>query len=617
MASLGTMKPQMLRQIASQPAVSPIQIKTIIEKYDDVTPEDFRGVISDMMLEELYDLCRNPEEKSLWEKIENAPTATPSQIQETQRLVVNYISRYPDGPKSSQAKLKEEGLRNLLTTTLKEEERQRKAEAERVAWDNLKSKRHPQSGLYDYDDLRKYKNDNPATAHKDELDNMMWDVTAADKTKYKLNRYLQDWPMGLHANEARQALDDIDAWERIQQSSNLEDLNRLRFDSSSPYKDKAEQLYQQERQRKIQELKEKPSEFSKYDIFSLIDSHIISKDDLIANGVVTEQSWAAMQIDRNTFPNLQLLMNATPEIKAQNDCTDIYLFGTPGTGKTCLLMGLAHADGSVDEKGQTYTINMKINGGRYASALQQYVKAGITPGRTSGSYISTIHANVSERTKKGKLIDHPINFVEMSGEEFAIRISDGDAVAFEDMGTGATSLLQNSNRKVFFIIVDSGDDKVRFEYDRDITDNEGNIIRQDHIVTFISQLDILNKFMGLLDQPENRQIMEKVDAIHFIVTKSDRLGSHGERKQNARDLLIERYSGPVQRLKLYCRNSKRINATSGFNPQVFTFSLGNFYVGDVFTFDKTETMEIVEAIRAMTSGKKERTFLDILRDKIG
>jgi hypothetical protein len=49
---------------------------------------------------------------------------------------------------------------------------------------------------------------------------------------------------------------------------------------------------------------------------------------------------------------------------------------------------------------------------------------------------------------------------------------------------------------------------------------------------------------------------------------------------------------------------------------VFTFSLGNFYLGDVFNFNNAETLQIIEAIRSLTSGLKEETWWEKFKRKI-
>lgn len=621
MAVLGAQKAMLLNQVKNQPGFTVEKLKSFVDKFEDVKPEDFAPVIDSNMLQQLIDACRDPHELALWQSINDAPRLNSSAIQEVQKLVAAYIQQYPGGPKIEQVKALDAELAIQLDKAIENERLQAEAEIRRKQAEEMAKKEQADWDVVDknnYQALLAYRVKYPMSAHLDEIDDFMWAITAGELNGMTLTRYLNDWPNGRNAAKARSAMTEAQDWEKVRNTEDLEKINKFRYEHpGSQFSEEAERTFTKLRSKKLAQMQISPTSFSKEEALNLVNSGIFTKNELINAGVVSEKSWEAMHLNRSTFPDIQQLMANIPEITAQKDCTDIYLFGTPGTGKTCLLMGLAHADGTQDEKGQAYTLNMKINGGKYASALQQYVKAGLTPGRTSGNYISTIHANVSEKDKKGRFIDHPINFVEMSGEEFAIRISDGDAVAFEDMGTGATQLLRNDNRKVFFIIVDSGDDKVPFSYEKKIKDINGNVVGQEIVNTFISQLDILNKFMGLIDQKENKAIMDKVDAIHFVVTKADRLGNHVERKERARELLLDKYSGPVERLKLYCRNSKRINATSNFKPQVFTFSLGNFYVGDVFAFDNTETLEIVDAIRTMTTAKREEGFVDKLRKILG
>ena len=182
------------------------------------------------------------------------------------------------------------------------------------------------------------------------------------------------------------------------------------------------------------------------------------------------------------------------------------------------------------------------------------------------------------------------------------------------MGTGATNLLANDNRKVFFIIVDGTGDRVKFEYEEEVKDIEGNVIAKPVKTKYLSQLSTLNKFMGFFELPENQEIMSKVDAIHFIVTKADTLGDRTVRDQKARELLQHQYSGPVEKLKDLCRESKRINRATRYSPHVFTFSLGSFHLGEVFSFDNVDSLEFVNAIREMTAGRRSKTFLDKLKE---
>jgi hypothetical protein len=603
MAIIGANKPTLLNQIKRQPTVDLQTLVKLVNQYEDLEVEDFRGYVSDVLLEQLKEAGRDPKEVQLWNQIMSAPRETPEDIQNVQRLVVTYINQFPKGPKLNEAN---ERLRSLQAEMAEAAERQRrKADEEREQrdWEALERG--------NYSALAAYKNRYPNSVHMDELDDLMWTNTRNVMNQHSLNRYLNDWPLGRHAEEATRALNSFAEWDDVKRSGDLFLVDDYRDNHpDSPFITEVNSTYYKLRDEKLAEMKKNPSEFSKDDVERLIAADIFTQWQLIDEGLVTDESWETLQLDRDLFPNIQDYQREDPNIQAPADCTDIYLFGTPGTGKTCLLMGLTGANG------QGYTLNMRVQGGPYASALQQYVNAGITPGRTFGRFVTTINGQVNETTRRGNIVSHRINLVEMSGEEFALRIAGNQDVAFTNMGVGATNLLANANRKVFFIIVDSTKDMVKVEYVEEVKDAEGNVIDERIRKKYISQLDILNKFVSLFELPENQEIMKRVDAIHFVVTKADMLGDRTVRLDRARDLLKTKYAGPVEQLKNYCRQTKRINYSTGYKPQVFTFSLGQFFLGDVFKFDTSETIKIVDTIRTVTGGVREKSFWDRVKDAL-
>lgn len=620
MSTLGAQKQTLLNQVKNQTTIPLKTLVDLINKYEDLEPRDFQGYIDDTLLEQLIDASRNPEELGLWNQILNNPRDTPENIQIVQGLVSKYIQQYPKAPqiKDAQALMNRlpQELSDAILRKQQEEIDKKKAEEEERArvreqrdWDMVERG--------NYNALQSYKSKYPNSVHLDELDDLMWLNTKNVMNFHSLSRYLSDWPLGRHAEEANQALSESSEWEEVKRSGDLFRVDDYRDNHpTSPYINEVNALYFKLRDEELAKMKENPSEYGKDDVEKLIAADIFTKWQLEDEELITEESWEMLQLDRGLFPNIQDYQFEDPNIKAPEDCTDIYLFGTPGTGKTCLLMGLTGANGYRDERGQSYTLNMRTQGGPYASALQQYVSAGITPGRTFGTFVTTINGQVNE-LNRNKIINHRINLVEMSGEEFALRIADSKEVSLSNMGTGATNLLSNENRKVFFIIVDSSKEKVKVEYVEQIKDAEGNVIDERIRKKYIWQLDILNKFVSLFELPENQEIMKRVDAIHFVVTKADMLGDKTTRKEKARNLLLSKYSGPVEQLKNYCRQTKRINYSTNYRPQVFTFSLGRFYLGDVFTFDKSETIQIVDTIRTVTGGIKEKGWWDRLKESIG
>lgn len=621
MPALGFKKPAFLKQIQQQYNIRKdvdrdkllTDFVNYINQFDDLKIEEFKTLVDAEFYMELKDRYRDPEERRLWNEIKTTTLPPYSDeycvqaIQNLQQKIKNYVQRYGKDNSENAAEA------NTMLADLNDKiGRANSFKQEQADWEAL------QSQLGNYSRLADYKRRYPQSAHIAELDDLMWNVTKSVMSPVNLSRYLNDWPNGRHAEEARQAASEIAAWDEIKRSG---DIFRVKdyMDShtaSALYGDISSVFYQL-RDDLMQQFRDNPSDVDKDDLIKYLNTGIFADYELMNAGLMTPESWEKVLIDINAMPDLSIYQIENPNIEAEPDCTDIYLFGTPGTGKTCLLMGLAGADGSTDNNGNTYTLVMNGNGGKYASALAQYVNAGLTPGRTPGNYVTSINGSVHENKKNG-VVTHRVNFIEMSGEEFRDRIADNpdNTVSLENIGTGATRLLNNKNRKVFLIIIDCSRDSVRVKRNRTIPDGNGGT-RTISIDQYVSQLDIINKFVGLFVQNENKPIMENVDAIHFVVTKADMLGDESVRLERARELLLSKYAGPVQKVKNLCRESGKINASTRYNPHVFAFSLGKFYLGDVFEFNHNETLNIIDAIRSITGGERERSWWDTCRDWLG
>lgn len=352
-----------------------------------------------------------------------------------------------------------------------------------------------------------------------------------------------------------------------------------------------ENRYNSLRAEELENMRTYPTRFTKSYMERIVEAGVFTVDELIDAGVVTPKSWQKVQLNRDYLPVMSDFQKGNQEMVPTTG-TDVYFFGMPTCGKTSLLMGIAAANGL------DYTLDMRTNGGPYAAALRQYAQAGITPGRTLGRFVTTISGEINDVKRNGKVKNIPINIIEMSGEEFALRIAETKEPSIANMGTGVTNMLRNDNQKVFFIIVDASKPMVKVSYLDHEIDEDQEICKQVKF-RYISQLDILDKFMVLIGLPENQEIMSRVSAIHFIVTKADSIDddSDEDRDTKALNLINTHYLSVVEQLKNYCRKTKRINKKTDYTPMVFTYSLGQFYPGDVFDFDNTDTLKIIDALR--------------------
>ena len=60
MAIIGANKPTLLNQIKRQPTVDLQTLVKLVNQYEDLEVEDFRGYVSDVLLEQLKEAGRDP-----------------------------------------------------------------------------------------------------------------------------------------------------------------------------------------------------------------------------------------------------------------------------------------------------------------------------------------------------------------------------------------------------------------------------------------------------------------------------------------------------------------------------------------------------------------------------
>ena len=475
----------------------------------------------------------------------------------------------------------------------------RRAEAEereRKEWDSLDQ--------FDISSLMSYLNKYPNTIHRSEIDNAVWGLVSTSPSPAKsINDYLAYFPTGNHSNEARIALQEYASWQTIKSNKDLMEVyDYIQDHGDSPFIGEANILLLELKEKEIAEMKRMASNYPADTLLQYLRDGIFSENELINKGVVTTDSLEILSnLDsvRDGLPNIvDEIQNCRRECAAGR--TDVFLFGIPSTGKSCILMGLI---GSSD-----IDVSYVKAGGPYAAALQQYLDAGFTIGQTPADFVATLEAEIPNGNQT-----HFVNLVEMAGEDFAFKLAqnpDGQ-ISFKDMGAGAPELLSNNNRKAFFLIVDPTARVVTFNRIISSIDAEGNEQKR-MIRSNVNQRITLKRMVDLFAQPENASIMEKVDSIHIIVTKADMCGNDVERDEKAFELFMTQYQSIIRPLVNICEKYGINVATNGF-PKLYTFSLGNFYVGGIYQYDETDANKLVNVIKGNVWGERKPSFLDKVR----
>lgn len=523
-------------------------------------------------IKEQIDSLPDPNAMSQYQELKSLIQEHPEEP-ETHAKIASFISRY-SAVKSLSPQVNE--LRELLAGL--------SASAEAEDWNRV-----DQSSVRSLSDhRRKY----PATTHESEIDHAIWNLLDHGKES-DIRSYMKLFPHGLHYSECEPMLREQELWNDVRRDADLVTLSDyIEEQWDSPFIYEAQQLFENLRRQELSNMVENPGRYDDETMRLLLDNSIVTEQMLIQAGAATAKS---IEYIKNP-PELAAIEQAvTSDPQQQDGVTDIFLFGIPSSGKTCVLTGLIGAD-------EFWYDNSNI-GGMYADDLKIYRDRGKAPQRTYGNFVAQIVGKI-QPSEPGMPV-FPVNFIEMSGEEFASKIAYNaeNIVDFESMGTGASKILSNKNQKVIFIIIDpSADGLIRLAMERK---SDGSTVTRT-----VQQDVVINKIINMLAKNEN--VLRHTNAIHFIMTKADTIGTPDVREEIAVERIRTLYSTAIARLKELGKKYS-FNTTSSYSPKLYTFSLGHFYAGGYFEYDPTDSNIIINELKSMTQGERTRSFFDNFR----
>ena len=565
------------KALANKPAPKLLEY---VEKGQATFPDDFTYVDDEKKayVEQTLNSRPNPQEVDDWAAVIATPDA------QAVNALINYMNRWSAiQPPQNHLEEAQQRLDEINSAR------------EAADWGQVDA--------FNVDSLLGYLQKYPRSVHRSEIDDAVWGLLSNPVTMAGIARYLAAFPAGNHMAEAQKTQSEYAGWQTVKANRDLPTLvEYIRNNPQSPFINEANFLLQELKDQEIQNMRQMSSKYPSDRLIYFIEQNIFTENELIASGIVTQDSLVILRNLADVQAGLPDVM--TEAQRCQKICsegrTDVFLFGIPSTGKSCILMGLIGSP-QID-------VNYVRSGGPYAGALRQYLDAGCLIGQTPADFVATLEAEIP-----GKNINYHLNLVEMAGEDFAFKLAqnpDGH-VSFRDMGAGAPQLLANGNRKAFFLIVDPTARTVTFNHIVEYVDPQGN--RQSSIVLAnVNQRITLKCMVDLFNDPENEEIMKRVDSIHVIVSKADMLGRPDERDQKAYDLFMSQYKTILAPLIRVCKKYDINRATNGC-PKLYTFSLGDFYAGGIYQYDEIDSNKLVEVIRGNVSGEREATMFDRVR----
>ena len=479
-------------------------------------------------------------------------------------------------------------------------------------------------------------------------DDDAWEKVVQANTIEAAQEYLNNFPEGKHRDDARDLIKDIEDRERGQQQRNeadtawqnvdKKDIQSLRdFINDYPNSEhvaEANQLIDDIQMRKImpynrdtlvEEIKEMDTKTfvnvaaQRQSIIDKIKTYLdeghIDKNDLVHilrdDHNLLDASIVKQMVDKNLITvedlldadidieyirvmlkevqpvDLGAVANVAPPTKINKiPSTEVYFWGIPDSGKTCVLAAIL----SVIEDGKiaTPSEDKDSQGYGYMTNLANVLRLNNVGPLMEGTPEECFY-EMGVDLRVGKDI-HPITFVDMAGElmrsMYKYNANPNDPSINTKVLDGMTNLLignRSINRKMHFFVIEYGaEDRM---YDK-TNNNPGT-----------SQRTYLH---GAFQYIKDTEIFKKdTDAIFILLTKADKIKGEN-RKQQALDYIDNNYRALKNMLNHICED----NDINGGSVEIIPFSLGDVCFKDYCRFDPRPAESLLRIILEHSAHKK-------------
>ncbi|MDI9311744.1 MAG: hypothetical protein QM535_16150 [Limnohabitans sp.] len=385
-----------------------------------------------------------------------------------------------------------------------------------------------------------------------------WKTAKDGNTESTINKYLKEYPDGRYVNDAEQLIDKLQTQRK----------------QADDYKNSI-----------LKDIKTNPNTYSSGEIINLL-KNTITKDDLLNCGIPLS---AIENLNKIVTHNLRIGETPTSIPKG---FTEVYFWGTPGSGKTCALGAVLR---KALDKG--YLNILTGPGIYYATQLHDIFsddnKANdFLPSPTPVEKTQYLPFTLNRKNERSL---RSVALIELSGEIFECffnknselnLLTKSHEVAFDSLNT----FLKSTNRKIHFFFVEFKNDN--------IPDKKG--VTQNTYLTAASNYFNNNKIFS-----------NTTDAIFIVLTKSDLLRdesgnsvSSKNRLNYAKIHLENNYKAFINTLRTICKKESINAGTLQFVP----FTLGNVYFQKICNFDGKAAEEIVEILMDRIPVKKSNIF---------
>lgn len=315
---------------------------------------------------------------------------------------------------------------------------------------------------------------------------------------------------------------------------------------------------------------------------TILQRGIISRYDLRQCGI--EDDFINKMMQNETSQSFEA---PQPLYSIDSQCTEIYFWGIPSSGKTCALGGIL----SMAKSGTVARSMLPDNtcqGFGYMNRLSSLFVEGKICRLPGGTPVTSTYEMRFE-LQDNEMRIHPIACMDMAGELFTCLFNaDAGEQLREDqqqaLNTLDNILLNNrsSNRKIHFFVIEYGAE------DRKYND--------------LPQAEYLNS--AAMHLAAKGVFRDQTDAIYILITKTDKAKCGGSMEQHLKEYMAKNYLGFFNNMKRICED----NEINGGQVNIMPFSIGEVCFKDYCRFNGEASSRMVNLLLQRCYSKKPSKF---------
>jgi hypothetical protein len=241
-----------------------------------------------------------------------------------------------------------------------------------------------------------------------------------------------------------------------------------------------------------------------------------------------------------------------PQIQANR--TDVYFFGQPQSGKSCIL---ANFFSYLHKKGLLIENPHCLIGTKYKNTIYNEFNLGFLPPSTLDVADGVNYIPFELLNPKTENREHPLNLIEMSGELFNKAADEG----INNDNLNSKQYLSNNNRKIIFFVID---------YDKHIKNKQnpdGSAPQEPKMVLTLALLEQFGTF-------------NQTDEVIILVSKADLFPENQDPLIFSSDFIEDNYATFLSNLKRFKKQYKE-----EFKIKIFPFSIGKLMLKKTYVYE--------------------------------